>query len=1146
MLLHAFGKARLRAGFATQQLIVMKLVVFFTVAFCLNAGANVVAQKITLSERNASLQKVFKEISRQSGYDFFYNNKTLNHTGNVNIQVKDATIEDVLAACFRDKSLSYVIQDKLIIVRTRNENDQPAPVVIEVTGVITDTEGKPLEGVTVTISGSGGKGTTTNAAGVFVLHNVEEGATLRISYVGYATQTVHVNKQTSLTIKMSIEAKVEEMVVVSYGTQAKRKVVGSVAELKASDIADQPTGTFAERLEGKFSGIQVAQTTGRPGQGMEFRVRDAASIGGNNRPLFVIDGIPMLGAPDNINNINPDEIESFTALKDASATALYGSRAANGVIIVTTKRGKSGQTKMDFNAYYGVAASMRELEPRVMNATELATYVKGFYEDKIKYEGYTGGIPVEYQNPEKYGEGTNWYRVLTRTAPVQNYSMSFSNGNDKASISLVGGYFSQEGILKNTGYKRFSLRINTDFNINKNIKIGANVAPSLQLEHNNRQGGGFNIDGQRAIMASALMIPPMGSPYNPDGSLALGIQGFPSLFSWANPLRQLMEIKDDVTKPRLLSNVFTEIKFLRNFTFKSSINTDITVLLRKKWIPSTARGGFNAVPIDNAPPGPKSAYGESSTNSNFTWVNENTLSYQNTFGKDHFVSALLGFTTQRFTDYRNNLTGEDFPDNEIEYLSAATRASAFNSTSEAWSMVSLLSRVNYEYKGRYLLQGAIRRDGSSRFGADNRWGYFPSVGAGWIVSDENFMKNVRPVSFLKLRASYGITGNNEIGNYTAIARIASSNYVFGSTLAPGKAQSSLANSLLSWEKNKQFDAGFDIGLFNNRITLTYDFYRKFTEGLLYPVSVPSASGFTSVQDNVGDIRFWGHEIGINSKNMTGEFNWNSSFNISFNRNKVTRLGINNAPIADAPGTVLSDFTDWRTEVGKPIGMFYGYVFDGVYMNQAEFDAGPKNYSASGILQSRVGTVRMKDLDGDKKITATGDRTFIGNPNPDFIFGFTNNFSYHHFDLTIVLSGTYGNKLKNGMEESLYNLDGAFNGPKELLNRWRSEDDPGNGRIQRTLAGFTTLSRSDMTYFIHDASHITANNITLGYNLKNIARYRFIKNLRVYATVQNAFIITSYPGNPEASSGGLNGSSQGQDFGSYPVPRTYTFGINMSL
>ncbi|MBS1566086.1 MAG: TonB-dependent receptor plug domain-containing protein, partial [Bacteroidetes bacterium] len=378
MQLHAFGKARTRGRFATHQtLLIMKMAIFFTLACCLNAAAHVTAQKITLSRKNMPLQQVFKEIHRQSGYDFFYNNKTLEHTGKVNIDLKDASLEEALAACFKDQPITYVIQNRLIIVRTRDNERAPLPVVIDVTGKVTDTDDKPLEGVSVTVVGRT-EGTSTNSEGVFTLHNVEENAVLRISIVGYGTQMVHVNKQTTLVIKLAIEAKVQEMVVVTYGMQARRKIVGAVSDLKASELKDQATGTFAEKLEGKFPGVQVAQITGRPGQGMDFRIRNAASIGSSNKPLFVIDGIAMPGVADNINNINPDEIESFSVLKDASATALYGSRAANGVIIITTKRGKAGQAKIDFSASYGVAGSMRELEPKVMNGTEQATYMKGF------------------------------------------------------------------------------------------------------------------------------------------------------------------------------------------------------------------------------------------------------------------------------------------------------------------------------------------------------------------------------------------------------------------------------------------------------------------------------------------------------------------------------------------------------------------------------------------------------------------------------------------------------------------------------------------------------------------------------------------------------------------------------------------------
>lgn len=1119
-----------------KSLLIMKLLAVFLLATCLQASATAYAQKINLHQKNASLQSVLQEIERQTSYQFFYNERLIKSARKVNVTIQNASLEDALKLCFKDQPFTYTILDQTIIINKEETPSQPAAILIDISGRVTDETGNPLSRASVTVKGTSIR-TTTNENGEFKLSGVGENAVLEVTYVGYTQKTVNVNSKTSLTITLQQQSSNLETIVVTYGNQRKKEVVGSVSQLKASDIKDQPTGTFAERLQGKFPGVQTAQVSGRPGQGIDIRIRGAASISASNRPLVVIDGIPVLGDPDAINNINPDEIETFSVLKDAAATSLYGSRAANGVVLITTKRGKAGLPKVDFNAYYGVATLMRELKPEVMNATELATYMKGFYEDKIRYEGYTGGIPPEYQNPAQYGEGTDWYNLLMRNAPVQNYNVSVSTGNEKSALSIIGGYFNQDGIMKNTGYKRYSLRINGDVSINKNIKVGANLAPSLQEEHNNRQGNGFNIDGQRAILASTLMMPPMASPYNPDGSLTLGYAGgFSNLFVWPNPLRQLLEINDNSTRLRLLANLFTEISFLEDFKFKTSISTDVNGFTRKKFVPSTSRGGFSVVPIDNAPPGNKSAYGEANMNNNYSWINENTLSYEKTI-HDHSVRALVGLSAQRWNDYRSNIVGEDFPDNSIQYLNTAARFSTVNSTSAAWSLLSLFGTVNYNFKGKYFLQGSIRRDGSSRFGFDNKWGTFPSIGAGWVVSDEPFMKGLsNTISFLKIRGSYGLTGNNEIGDYTSISTVSASNYAFTSGLASGKAQTNFGNSLLSWEKNKQLDIGLEMNLFNDRISISYDYYKKKTNDLLYQVLVPRATGFVNVWANIGAIRFWGHEVSINSKNLTGAFKWSTNFNISFNRNIVEKLGATNAPIAANPTVALTDFTDWKTVVGQPLGQFYGYIFDGVFMNQAEFDAGAKYPTA------RVGTVRMKDLNGDKLIDAANDRTFIGNPNPDFIFGISNNFFYKNFDLSITASGTYGNEMKNSMTESLYNMDGVFNGPKELLNRWRSEQDPGNGRIQRTLAGSTVLSRSDNSFFIYDASHLTINNVTLGYTFK----IPHVKSLRIYGGVQNAYIFTSYKGNPETSSGGLNGISQGEDIGGYPVPRTYTLGINLGL
>ena len=1123
-------------------LLIMKLTFVLMIAALMEVSASSYAQKVTLSSKQITLREVFRQIRRQTGYNVLWNVEILKNAKPVAIQVTDATVEEVLRKSFDNQPFTYTIHQNTIVVTRK-----PEPTVVNMTikGRVTDINNLPLPGVAVRLKDSQ-VGTATLADGTYTLNVPEGGGVLVFKYLGYLAKEVPINGQAVINVQLEQTAAQLNEVVVAYGKQSSREIIGSVAKLSAGDIKDQPTGTFAERLQGKLPGAQVAQTTGRPGQGMDLRIRGAASFTSNVRPLVVVDGQPMLGNPDNINNINPDEIESFTILKDASSTALYGSRAANGVIIITTKRGKSGATQINFNSYYGTASLMRELIPPVMNATQLATYMKGFYEDKIKYEGYTGGIPAVYEHPEQYGEGTDWFGVLTRNAPVQNYSLAINAGNDKAAYSIVAGYFNQQGILVNTGYKRFSLRVNGDFNPGKRVKVGFGVAPSLQLEHNNRQGTGFNVDGQRAIFASASMMPTMGSPYNQDGSLALGISGFTNQFVWANPLRQLLEVKDDANRLRVLANLFAEIKLTDHLTFRTSGSTDIAGMTRNRFIPSTSIGGFNALPMENPPPGNNTALGQTTVNNDYSWLNENTLTYQQRFGGEHSLGLLGGFTIQRSTGFSSDMVGRDFPDNSVTYLSAATRFTTNTSSFNAWTMASFLGRLNYSYKDRYLLQATIRRDGSSRFGDRNKWGTFPSVGAGWIASDEPFLRNVPHLSLLKLRATFGLTGMNEIGNYTTIAGIGNANYTFSGSLAPGKVQNSLGNQGLAWERNRQLDIGIDLGLFNDRINVSYDYYNKLTEGLLFVLPVPQSSGFSTVQDNLGDIRQWGHEVVVSTRNMTGKLKWNTDFNISFNRNIVKRIGLNNISFADQPTTTLSEFTDYRTLVGKPVGQFYGYIFDGIFKNQAEADAGPKYYGTGSTTLSQAGTVRFKDLNGDGKITFPDDQTVIGDPNPKFIFGLSNSFQYKNFDLNIAVSGTYGNKLKNGMQESTYNLDGVFNGPPELLDRWRSESDPGNGRVARTLANTTAAYRTDNTLFIHNASHLTINNITLGYMLKKF-RTPYIKTFRVYASAQNAYIFTSYPGNPEVSSGGLAFvTQQGQDFGAYPLQRTFTFGLNLGL
>ncbi|GAB3807572.1 TonB-dependent receptor [Spirosoma humi] len=993
-----------------------------------------------------------------------------------------------------------------------------------ISGTVTDAEtGEGLPGVTIVLKGTA-TGTTTDGNGTFRFSVPDSNptGTLVFSFIGYVSQEVPISNKTTLAVKLSKDMKELQEVVVSYGVQKQREVTGSIAQLNAVELQDMPVGQFAQKLQGKFAGVQINQTTGQPGQGMNFRIRGAASLNAGNSPLIVVDGQPITG---NINNINPDEIENFTVLKDASATSLYGSRAANGVILITTKQAKAGETRIDVNAYYGVQSVPERGRPPMMNGREFATYMNEFFADKIKYENWkdpsTGlaEIPAEYRNPAQYGDETNWLNVLLRTAPIQNYSLGLSSAGEKYSSSVVAGYFNQQGVVVNTGYQRYSFRANNEFRPNKRLRLGFNVAPSLQMNHNVQT----NTDGQRNVLEGSMLFSPLQKPINPDGSLPTSIKGY-NMFGSPNWYRRLLEMQDDYKTIRLLANAYVEVDLLKNLKFKTRGDVDMGGETRNYFMPSTSAGGFNSPP-------PNRATGIYSTSNYYSWLNENTLNYHTTLNNNHSIDALVGYTAQRYRTESNSSTGTDFPDDAISWISAAATTTGTSST-QAWSLLSMLGRVNYNFREKYMLSAAIRQDGSSRFGEDRRWGVFPSVSVGWVVSDEPFFKNISAINYLKLRSSYGVTGNNNIGNYTSISLIGQANYIFGNTLASGKAPASLGNGLLSWEKNKQFDLGVDLTLLNGRVSLTYDYYNKLTDGLLYQINIPQASGFSVIFSNIGAIKFWGHEFTLSSRNLTGALKWDMDANISFNRNLVQKLGTTDTPIGPA-----NEYNDpWRTAVGQPLGQFYGYVYDGVFMNQGELDAGPKHTT------SAIGTVRMKDLNGDGLIDATNDRTFLGDPNPKFLIGMTHNFTYKNFDLNFVFSGAVGGKIRDGMAESALNLDGVFNVYRDVANRWRSPENPGNGVIPRTSVG-TTLFRTVNSYLIHDGSFLTAKNIALGYTFK-LPRTNYLKRLSLYASVQQAFILTNYKGmNPEVNSNALDGARLGNDNTAYPVPRTVSFGIS---
>jgi TonB-linked SusC/RagA family outer membrane protein len=1116
-------------------LLIMKLTLVLTISILLQVNATGYAQKITLSAESITLKKLFKEIRKQSKYDFFYDASIIQNIQHININVKDATIEQVLEECLKGQPLTYSVKDKFVVIKEKilTQDSPPQAKGIDIKGKVTDEKGLPVPGVSITIKGTS-IATSSDVSGRYSINTPNANGILVFTSIGYSIQEVALNGRSNIDVQLTESAtSLNEVVVVSYGTQKKRNVTGSIAQINAKELQDIPVAQFTQKLQGKIVGVQINQNTGKPGQGMGVRIRGATSGSGSSAPLYVIDGQPLEGEGA-INNINSDEIESFTVLKDAASSALYGSRASNGVVLITTKHAKPGKARVEFNAYYGIAKLDRSTGPKVKNGSEFAAYMKGVYEDKIKYEGFTGSIPAEYQNPEQYGKGTDWLGTVLRVAPTQNYSLSFSDYRDKSSTTVIAGYFNQQGIVKNTGIERYSFRANTEFRPANGIKIGFNVAPSLQLDNN---AANVATDGQRQIVEGALLSSPHVARYNADGTPVSKTNGF-GVLNMPNWETKALNTDSKVKLGRVLANFDVEVEVLKNLKFTTGADIDYASAVHNIFVNRESSVGFNAIQ-----PRPLSVVsGQYNTSNYYSWLNENILTYQATFFRDHHIDALAGYTIQNYRRDANSVVGSNYADESLKTVNAAGTKTASTSMN-ANRMLSTIGRLNYNYKGKYFLAGTIRRDGSSRFGREHQYGTFPSISAGWIVSDEAFMKKLPLFSYLKLRTSYGLTGNDEIGDYTSQPLIGSSNYVFSNTLAQGKAASTMGNGLLRWESNKQFDAGLDISVLNDRISLTYDYYRKISTGMLAVVPVSRISGFTSFTSNAGEFEFWGHEFSVNSRNLTGALKWNTNFNISFDKNRINHLGASDVP--NLPSNEFS--TPFINQVGSPLSLYYGYINDGIYMTQAEFDD-PK---VAKHTTSRVGTVKMRDINGDGVITSA-DRTVIGNPNADFLVGLTNNLMYKNFDFSISFSGSIGNDMRDGMYESAGNLDGnAFNVYKNV-NPWRSEANPGDGRTPRTLqlpgVNTTVLYRTVNTNAIHNASYLTCKNISLGYTVK-VPGSKYLSNLRLYTSIQQAFVITKWPGfSPEASntSDNLNGLQLGNDVVTYPVPRTISFGINMSL
>ncbi|MBC6999755.1 TonB-dependent receptor [Cytophaga sp. FL35] len=1006
-----------------------------------------------------------------------------------------------------------------------------------VSGNVTSADdGYGLPGVNVIEKGTT-NGTVTDFDGNYSLNVEDSNAILVFSYIGFTTQEIPINGASLINATMTEDATaLEEVVLVGYGTQIKREVTGSVQTVKVAELADIPVTQVTQKLQGQLAGVQINQTTGKPGEGINVRIRGQLSISGGSDPLYVVDGFPIAG---NINTLNPAEIESISVLKDAASTSLYGSRAANGVVLVTTKQGVPGQTNVSFNVSTGIQNVPERGRIDMMDAVEFAQFKKEYYEDQ------GDPVPEIFQNPSQYeGQTNDWYDAMLRTAPQSIYSLAVSSSNEKFRSSMIAGFTDRTGVVLGSDWRQYTLRANLNYNLSDKVEIGLNVAPSWVIDRTPRT------DGTRGtgILFNALHTWPIMPIYNEDGTRT-EFNRFPAetgnIFAYANWLNSAERIKDETRNLNLLSNAYMEWRPIEGLSIRSSLNAEFYRERYEYFSPTNATSAINR-------PVPTNNQGVWDNRDTFSWLNENIATYNKSYG-DHNFSLLGGFAYQKFRLDRNRLEASNFADDRLPVVQGAAdinRNGTFDQIEEN-TLVSAFSRLTYNYMGKYLFTASIRSDGSSRFGSENRWGTFPSVSAGWVVSDESFLENSETISLMKIRGSYGVTGNNNIGNYTQYALVGNEQFgrtvngVFGDTFAQGAAVNSLSNPNLGWETTKQFDIGLDLSLFNDRVSFIYDYYTKNTTNLLFNIQVPRESGFSNFSDNIGEIKFWGHEFSLNTVNTTGKFRWTTSANISFNRNEVVAL-------ADGIDQVFGP-SGWHiTQVGQPFAQFYGHLSDGVYLNQQDLDSSPQ---VPG--RSTVGSIKLIDVNGDGVITRGGiddDRAITGNPFPDFTYGITNRVTYGNWDFSVVGTGSQGNELLVRHLYSTTNLDGVFNLLDDVKYRFRSEENPGRGFYGTTVGGgnVTGIERDWINdRFVADASYFNIRNITLGYTIPSLDKY--FKSARIYGSIQNVHIFTKYWGgpNPEISvqnngQGDGGNLEPGVDISGYPVPRIFNIGLNLNF
>ena len=1044
---------------------------------------------------------------------------------------------------FKFRGTAVVLFLLIFILYSSLANAQERTSLVK--GIVQSNSNEPLPDVSVIIRNTKTNftsGTSTDSSGIFTFSRISSGGPyiFTFSAIGYEDQVLSgYNIKEGITLSVVVKLKstmatLDQVVVVGYGTQKRKDLTGAVASVGSKDIKDLAVTRVDQALLGKVAGVQVKPVSGEPGASPQIRIRGIGSISAGAGPLYVVDGFPTSG----IETLNPNDIESLDILKDASATAIYGSRGSNGVIIINTKRGKAGKPVIAFDTYYGLQKVSKT--PKFMNAMQQAQYFYDGVKNRNIDVGYNVSGPPNTWNfkvPQHILdiiEGRNTTNInpldyVLRTAPQQQYQLSATGGTENIRYAISGEYLDQEGLIINSDFKRYSIRANIDAKLSKKVSLKMNVNPSfinvsdVSAAGVTNGGGGFN------VLGGATGLVPYYPLINPDGSYFF-YDNLEDVGNFNNPAALAREVKAKSKRSGLLSNLNIEYAILDELK--------LNVLFGGSMFSNKANSFTPQLQVFFNQP----AFGTDNASLVTNWLTEYTLNYSKNFGK-HAITALGGYTAQKETGESNFISSSNYPNNLVPTLSAVSGLIS-NGSSDfyEWSLVSYLGRINYNYNSKYYLTASIRSDGSSRFGANKKYGVFPSAAIAWRISDEKFLSNIRFINELKLRASYGETGNNNIGNYEHFGTINYFKYPLGDLPVGGFAPARLSNPFLTWEKQKSANVGLDVSFLKRRILVTMDYFNSRNTDLLLNVNIPDITGFSNSLTNIGEVKNTGLEFVLSTVNFKNKFEWTTDLNISTYRNKVVKLGPEGDPIKS---------TGFITIIGQPIGMFYGWLTDGIFKTQEELAKGPI-FSPGTAARSRVGDVRFVDVSGpDGKpdgIINSFDQTIMGNPYPDFYYGMTNHFAYKNLSLSVSLQGSYGNQILSVARRTTIGGRARFGVAASQLNYWKSEQDPGDGIAPRPNDAPTGNNRGEFSQrFLDDGSYLRVNNMVLSYRVpESVSKKISVNSLRFYISTTNPFIFTKNTGfNPDVSNGN-NALTPGRDFNDYPLPKSILLGLNLTF